>query len=436
MKRVGIRPRFRVGRDRATRDERFRQVFPLPKSWLAIGVLLVFDGVFLVPAVTTFRETVELWRRPEDLFNLVAALFTTFWLVGWSLAPLGMTALLAVMLFGREVVRAGPGTVEVYLGLPFLGIALAYDARHMRNLRLQQPPPRSGKSWRGPHIAFDYGANSGEFGSGVAESETDRIRGRLELATGVTLREGEALPEELEGEWAAAEGAPRQPAPVHLVPAGPAGQPEAVTLTSPSTLALIAANLIPLAGAVFGNWNLGMVMVLYWAESAIIGLFNLASIIVIGRWGALFTGPFFLAHFGGFMAAHFLFVYTLFVEGSLSGPTTPGNLGDVLQVFLGLWPALAVLFLSHGYSFFANFLGRREYLGKTMKQQMAEPYRRIVFMHLVIIFGGGLTLFLGEPTPVLMLVILLKIVIDVRAHLKQHEPDSTDLPPTDRQGLP
>jgi len=220
------------------------------------------------------------------------------------------------------------------------------------------------------------------------------------------------------------------------VAAGPAEPLETMTLTSPSTLALIAANLIPLAGAVFGNWNLGMVMVLYWAESAIIGLFNLAKIIVIGRWAALFTGPFFLAHFGGFMAAHFLFVYTLFVKGSFSGPTTPDNLGDVLQMFLGLWPALAVLFLSHGYSFFANFLGRGEYLGKKMKQQMAEPYRRIVFMHMVIIFGGGLTLFLGEPTPVLMIVILLKILIDVRAHMKQHEPASTDLTPTDRPGMP
>ena len=52
---------------------------------------------------------------------------------------------------------------------------------------------------------------------------------------------------------------------------------------------------------------------------------------------------------------------------------------------------------------------------------MAEPYGRIVFMHLVLIFGGGLTLVLGEPAPVLLIVIALKVWFDVMAHLKQRK---------------
>ena len=59
-----------------------------------------------------------------------------------------------------------------------------------------------------------------------------------------------------------------------------------------------------------------------------------------------------------------------------------------------------------------------------MKDQMSEPYSRIIFMHLVIIFGGGLTLVLGEPTPVLLLVIGVKILLDVRAHLREHRRDT------------
>jgi len=42
-------------------------------------------------------------------------------------------------------------------------------------------------------------------------------------------------------------------------------------------------------------------------------------------------------------------------------------------------------------------------------------------MHLVLIFGGGLTLVLGESTLVLLLAIVVKIWIDVRAHLAQRE---------------
>jgi hypothetical protein len=79
-----------------------------------------------------------------------------------------------------------------------------------------------------------------------------------------------------------------------------------------------------------------------------------------------------------------------------------------------------VLFLSHGYSFFANFLGRREYLQRTVKKQMSEPYGRIVLMHLVIIFGGALSMALGEATPALVLLIAAKTLVDVRAHRKEH----------------
>ena len=74
-----------------------------------------------------------------------------------------------------------------------------------------------------------------------------------------------------------------------------------------TVLALVAANLIPLAGALFFGWDLGTIMLLYWAESAIIGLFNIGKMIAVGGWGAIFLCVFFCVHFGGFMAGHFIF---------------------------------------------------------------------------------------------------------------------------------
>jgi len=164
-----------------------------------------------------------------------------------------------------------------------------------------------------------------------------------------------------------------------------------------------------------------MIMLLYWAESAVIGFFNLCKIIVIGKWAALAAGPFFLGHFGGFMAVHFLFLYTLFLRDPATDPEMSGSLSVVAQLFLGVWPALLALFVSHGFSFFHNFLGRGEYRGRSVKDQMGEPYSRIIFMHLVIIFGGGLSMILGDAAPVIMGVIVLKTVIDLRAHLKQRQ---------------
>ncbi len=417
MIRKGLRPQFRLGLDVPDDRAGFREVLPFRRSWIAILLLAVFDAVFIIPAVITFREAAGMWSRPDDLFDVVGALFTTFWLMGWSIGPILLTTLLAVLAFGREVVRATPGRVELFLGLPFAGLIATYDPAKMRNLRLVHPGKQSGKSWRGPHAMFDYGANSGEFGSNLDEAALARIQSAMETAVGIRFRSGLAPAADLEGDWepeaiegfAAVETAP--PAPADAAP---------VTLASPSTLALIVANLVPIIGTLFWGWSLGDVMVLYWAESAVIGFFNLCKIVVIGKWMALLAGPFFLGHFGGFMAVHFLFLYTLFIQGP-SNMESGGDLADVVRLFAGLGPALLALFLSHGYSFVTNFLGRREYRGRTVQNQMSEPYSRIVFMHLVLIFGGGLTLVIGAPTPVLVIVIALKVFFDIRAHLKQRE---------------
>jgi len=416
MKRQGLRPRFSFGTDRPGNRDRLRRVLPFRRSWIAIGVLAAFDVVFLIPAVTTFRQAASEWSRFDSLFDLVGALFLSSWLLGWSIGPLLMTAVLLVMLFGREVLKARPGEVELFIGLPLVGLGATYDATRMRNLRFERPIKSSGHSWRAGHMVFDYGANAVQFGSDLDGTAATELTRAIEAAAESAIREGDALPEELSGAW--------EP-PLDLAASSPApraqGAEEPLSLASPSSLVLILANLVPLAGTAFFGWKLSDVMVLFWAESAIIGFYNICKIAVIGRWTALLAAPFFIGHFGGFMAVHFLFVYGIFVEGMHNGGGG-GDLREVAALFIGLWPALLALFLSHGYSFFANFLGRKEYLGRTVRDQMGEPYARIVFMHLALIFGGGLTLVLGGPTPVLLLVIAAKIWFDLRAHLKERRP--------------
>ncbi len=92
----------------------------------------------------------------------------------------------------------------------------------------------------------------------------------------------------------------------------------------------------------------------------------------------------------------------------------------LLDLFVPLWPTLTALFISHGISFFTNYLGRREYLGTDLKTQMGEPYKRIVVMHLTIILGGFLTMLLRTPVAALLLLIALKTATDLYAHRKEH----------------
>ena len=414
MIRRGLRPGFKLGIDLHDDKDTLRRVFPFRRSWIAILILATMDIIFIVPAVMTFQQAITEWSQFDSLSDLVAALFLSAWLLGWLIGPLIMSVILAMMLFGREVLKARPGTVEIYFGLPLLGISATFDVSKMRNVRHETPTGKTSRSWRGPHLVFDYGANSVAVGSAISSAEVAALKSEIEMATGATIRRGEALSGEADTHWEAEKEEFTESVSTHP---SPGEQP--VSLTSPSTLVLIIANLIPVAGMTFLGWNLSDVMVLYWAESAVIGFINLCKMIVIGRWMTLLAGPFFIGHFGGFMAVHFLFIYMLFVKGAEGGTGAGGDLENVAQLFIILWPALAALFLSHIFSFFKNFIGRKEYQGRTLNQQMMEPYSRIIFMHLVIIFGGGLTLILGELTPVLLIVIALKIYFDVKAHLKQ-----------------
>ena len=129
-------------------------------------------------------------------------------------------------------------------------------------------------------------------------------------------------------------------------------------------------------------------------------------------------GLFFIGHFGGFMVVHLLFIYGVIINGPESGGGIP--LSEVLGDFVSLLPALIALFVSHGVSFFVNFLGRREYAGRQMNRQMMEPYSRIFVMHLTLIFGAFLTMIFSNPLPVLVLMILLKVGADLKAHLGEH----------------
>ena len=197
---------------------------------------------------------------------------------------------------------------------------------------------------------------------------------------------------------------------------------------SPSGLALIAANLVPLAGVLFFGWDLASVMILFWAESAVIGFYTALKMAVVGKFAAIPMVPFFVGHFGGFMAGHFLLIYSFFVRGVHATGRAPGAREALPAIFSPLWTSLAALFISHGVSFFDNFLGRREYAGTTMNALMMAPYNRIIVMQLALIFGGWVIMLLKSPVPALALLVLIKTVLDFTAHRKATRPGPVSQP--------
>jgi len=184
----------------------------------------------------------------------------------------------------------------------------------------------------------------------------------------------------------------------------------------------ILANLVPLAGVLMLGWNIMTILLLYWAENAIVGVFNILKMVTIARAHRdpqeFALVPFFMVHYGLFWAGHGVF---LLVGGVLSGLV---GQSDVREILTAGWffaePQRLVSLLSlaagHAYTFFFHFLRRRQYHAITVDAQMVQPYSRVLVMHVTILGSAALAVLLGwqdAPVPVILLV-LLKILFEGR----------------------
>lgn len=196
----------------------------------------------------------------------------------------------------------------------------------------------------------------------------------------------------------------------------------------PSAIILIVMNLIPVYGVFFLDWKVGYILALYWLENVAVGVINVLKIMTAsGHSGATdgtksFLVPFFTMHYGIFCLVHGVFVFAIFQEGddgrSFGRSFGPfGHAATVLPALL--WPA-AGLFASHLFSFFKNYIMGGEYLKKSPALLMIAPYGRVVILHVTIIFGGFVTMLLGSPKPVILLLVFLKIMTDLALHLNEH----------------
>lgn len=190
----------------------------------------------------------------------------------------------------------------------------------------------------------------------------------------------------------------------------------------PTVVSTFLSNLVPLLGVVALGWSLLEVMFLFWAESAVIGLFNIAKMLRIDlKKGAVLT-PFFIFHFGFFMFVHAVFLIVLFAPKPATELfVTP----SVAIAWAALEPALlglAAVAVSEAVSFVVDFVRNREFERTTVDNQMAAPYKRIVVMQIAVIAGAWFINLLGQPIAALVILVTLKALIDLFAHVRAHTP--------------
>ena len=201
-------------------------------------------------------------------------------------------------------------------------------------------------------------------------------------------------------------------------------------------LALLLANLVPVFGVLYLQWDVGAIVVLYWTENLVAGLYTLLKMLVTSGTSALGTMLFFCLHYGGFCAIHGMFVLELTkFAGEISTvlPTAswPGPLVVVQKIlYFGQqildaappefsWACIALL-LSHGASFLLLFIGQKEYRHTSAEKLMTAPYKRIAVLHVAVIIGGFLIIELGQPLGLLLALVALKIGMDIVLHNRSH----------------
>lgn len=186
---------------------------------------------------------------------------------------------------------------------------------------------------------------------------------------------------------------------------------------------IIAGNLLPILGIVWLGWDASTLIILYWMETAVIGLWTVLRLAVtpqeklprFGAFGAndahvdgLGLGLFLLLHAGFFMGIH-MFMLSGIAPGEWSRHlASPVAFVTDFVIPTGLWIPLAGLCISRGAVTLHEIRMQRP-----AGHFIAGFYARIILMQMVILMGGMLALLLDSPAVLLMLIVVFKTIVEV-----------------------
>lgn len=190
---------------------------------------------------------------------------------------------------------------------------------------------------------------------------------------------------------------------------------------TPSLLALLVANALPIFGVLFLGWTVFPLVLLYWLENVVVGAYTVAKLLLAKPrepvyWaGKLFLVPFFLVHFGGFTYIHGVLVVALFGPKGTQPFDILGTIPGVIRANHLGWAVISLV-LSHGLSFYWNYIRNGEYQRASLNALMAQPYGRVFVLHFTVLFGGWIVMLLGSPLLALVLLVVIKTAADLHAH--------------------
>jgi hypothetical protein len=217
-----------------------------------------------------------------------------------------------------------------------------------------------------------------------------------------------------------------------------------------SEILILISNLVPLFGALFFKWSLYSIIYLYLLEMTMLGFYLLLKIFITGFNNAKeksgisrVVDAFKVTIFISILAIIPLIVI-LMVLSNLSSIVYAAELkirlienGNLVKPnFRDFILPISILFLSHTFSFFYNFMGKKEYNNKmTIPEIIISIYIRFAYLWAIIaaaMITAPIIFLLGElvfktsaslyvlAVFITSLFIIIKILLDLKAHRKEH----------------
>jgi hypothetical protein len=219
-------------------------------------------------------------------------------------------------------------------------------------------------------------------------------------------------------------------------------------------IALVLANMVPIIGILFFDWDFLVVITIYWCENLIVGFFTICKFILAPRHqvsirNKLLGIPLFSFLLGWFNAGYGVAIIFFFVifphatthetewlaplpEGDFFRVSWPGPLslfelgidaGKLMFYFLPLRALIAIGFLtiSHGVVFVYDYLIRGDRNKVNLSYLITEPWSRVLILHLAIIIGGFLCILLKPNVVIIVCIVLIKCCVDSSLYLRQYK---------------
>jgi hypothetical protein len=195
-------------------------------------------------------------------------------------------------------------------------------------------------------------------------------------------------------------------------------------------LLVLAANAVPIYGALRLGWSAPTLLVLFWCENAIGIVFTCLRIALHrrftrkrGHWNATTSGGASGGRPGGtttllvsyavpstiFTGAHAIFVFAIAFAIASKHPGDPFWRFSSQQLWIGLQWVTAVMLLD----FAKDLVSLRRHSYAWIKRYSDQKLGRVIVLHLGIIFGMGALAFFESPLAPLCVLMGLKALLDL-----------------------